>query len=200
MYCVPANWLSVLSVEDASRFEIRSKRIVSLAGRLVTIYVGGDSEIEKKNKMYLFEDAVLAVKSALAHGIIFGGNLIIPILVKNYYTRFSNILMENSEISSREEAGDLINLISDSFLYSFMRVLDNKFNSNPNSDIMNEQSKIIANNCISDDSIYNLLTRKFELLNSTSIINSAETDIQIMKSVFSIITLLVTSNQMLKMV
>ena len=49
--------------------------------------------------------------------------------------------------------------------------------------------------CIKDGQIYNLKTKQYEADNETSIINSAMTDIRIMESVFSIISLLVTSNQ-----
>ena len=61
-------------------------------------------------------------------------------------------------------------------------------------DFINELAEI-ANKCIEESKFYNLKIREFEDMKSTSVINSVDTDIQIMKTCFSIIGILATSNQ-----
>jgi chaperonin GroEL len=48
-------------------------RIASLSGGVGVVYVGGDSDIEQKEKYDRVEDAVCAVRSALEEGILPGG-------------------------------------------------------------------------------------------------------------------------------
>lgn len=60
--------------EGAER-DLIGKRIVNLSGKLSIIYVGGTTEGERKERKDRFEDAVLAVKSALEEGVIKGGGL-----------------------------------------------------------------------------------------------------------------------------
>lgn len=48
-------------------------RIASLSGGVGVVYVGGDSDIEQKEKYDRIEDAVCAVRSALEEGILPGG-------------------------------------------------------------------------------------------------------------------------------
>ena len=51
---------------------------------------------------------------------------------------------------------------------------------------------------VNKDVIFNIRTLKFEKFGETNIINSAATDIEIVKSCFSIVSLLATSNQLVK--
>ena len=64
-----------------------------------------------------------------------------------------------------------------------------------NANITEEKIAEIANKCIEESKFYNLKIREFEDMKSTSVINSVDTDIQIMKTCFSIIGILATSNQ-----
>lgn len=50
-----------------------NNRIANINQGFATIYVGGDSEIEIKEKIDRLEDAVCAVKSALEEGVVAGG-------------------------------------------------------------------------------------------------------------------------------
>ena len=52
-----------------------NKRIASLIGGIGCIYVGGDSDIEQKERFDRVEDSVCAVRSALDEGILPGGGL-----------------------------------------------------------------------------------------------------------------------------
>ena len=53
--------------------EFINERIASLSGSIGAIYVGGNSDIEQKEKYDRVEDAVCAVRSALEEGIVRGG-------------------------------------------------------------------------------------------------------------------------------
>ena len=177
------------------------QRIMTIKGNLGTIYVGGDSEMEKKNRKFLVEDAVLAVKSAIKHGYTYGGNLLVPYILGTQKTEIvEKIRLKFSNIPSvgKMLIDDLIDVVYKSFSYSFMRVLDNYFNDEPNNGILDPESVRVFNECMDKKSIFNLMTQQYESFDDTKVINSVETDLQIAKSVFSIITLLVTSNQMLK--
>jgi len=50
-------------------------RIASLAGSIGCIYVGGNSDIEQKEKFDRVDDSVCAVRSALQEGIVAGGGI-----------------------------------------------------------------------------------------------------------------------------
>ena len=58
-----------------------------------------------------------------------------------------------------------------------------------------EEVDDVANKCLRESLFYNLKTHEYESFDSTSVINSVDTDIQIMKACISIIGLLATSNQ-----
>jgi chaperonin GroEL len=63
-------------------------RIASLAGGIGCIYVGGDSDIEQKEKFDRVDDSVCAVRSALQEGILPGGGLALwnlaPVIQDSY--------------------------------------------------------------------------------------------------------------------
>ena len=57
-----------------------NNRIANINQGFATIYVGGDSEIEIKEKIDRLEDAVCAVKSALEEGVVVGGGNTLKLL------------------------------------------------------------------------------------------------------------------------
>ena len=73
-------------------------RIASLAGGIGCIYVGGDSDIEQKEKFDRVDDSVCAVRSALQEGILPGGGLALwnlaPVIQDSYDD-------DNEEIADR---------------------------------------------------------------------------------------------------
>ena len=63
-----------------------NERIASLAGSIGCIYVGGNSDIEQKEKFDRVDDSVCAVRSALEEGIVAGGGVALlreSILISN---------------------------------------------------------------------------------------------------------------------
>lgn len=131
------------------------------------------------------EDSVFACKSALKYGYIAGCNLSIPKIINKLLKekKDSNIYAINDPMERK-----LLKLIENSFKDCFLKMLH---------DVNSDINKRIYECCIDSNSVYNLKTLEFESDNETTIINSVMTDIMIMKSAFSIIGLLVTSNQFL---
>jgi len=170
------------------------RRIANLSNSMINLVVGGSNEIERNTRKYLFEDAVYACQSAIKHGYIIGGNLQ-PIFILES-SDFTNIILtkvreEMPFLSDSNIAIDLINSVKSSFKDVYAMVLYN-------SSIDVDQVKTIINKCIKEQSIYNVKTKTYEnSMEHIKIVNSAETDIQIIKSCFSIVGLLYTSNQFL---
>lgn len=167
------------------------KRISVLSAKTATFYVGGYSEIEKENRKYLLEDSIFACQSTIRNGYIIGGNLVIPQIIEEKKMEIHAKVLEevkDEDVMMSDFVLAVINAVNLSFLSGFMTVLRNyKDDETYIDEVMNE--------CISRKTIYNLTNKKYEDIENTSIINSSSTDIEIMKATFSIIGLLVTSNQ-----
>lgn len=55
--------------------KILEKRIGNLKGKIAVIKVGGGSEFEQRERKYMVEDAVMAIKAAMSDGVIEGGGI-----------------------------------------------------------------------------------------------------------------------------
>jgi len=178
--------LEIMNEMDERLFQYK-KRLASLRNSMAILYIGGNTEEAKETNKHLLEDAVSACRSAIEHGYVIGGNLIIPIILNDgdtYFEIFDKLLRIRDDTSL---IVDIIGTVNNAFIKSFLHVLDNK-------EVKEENANIITN-CIKDSKIYNLKTEQYEKINDTGIINSAETDIEILQSAISIIGLLATSNQ-----
>jgi len=175
---------------DSDLFELR-KRLSFFSPSVAKLYIGGNSQPEKETKQFLIEDAIFACRSAFEHGYIIGGNLIIPRIIHRH---FDDIIKELKEKFKKDInitqaiLEELIQVVDKSFKTSFSKILEN-------ASISHEQAKIIIKKSIETNQIYNVKYKEFEDISKTKIINSAKTDIEIMKSCSSIIGLLATSNQ-----
>ena len=65
------------NTEIVSDREFIDERIASLSGSIASVFVGGNSDIEQKEKYDRVEDAVCAVRSAMEEGIIPGGGVML---------------------------------------------------------------------------------------------------------------------------
>lgn len=159
------------------------KRIALLNGSIATMYIGGKTMLERSTRKYLIEDSIHACKSAIDHGYVSGGNLAVNKAIIRLY--------EKEAFSSEEKV--LVKLVDEAHAKVFQTVLANVGAYSP------EETKNMVENCIFNNKIYNLKTKEYEKDEDTTIINSAMTDILITRSAFSIIGLLVTSNQYIKL-
>lgn len=162
-------------------------RVSKLKCKMGYIHVGGNSEIAKKANYDLVEDAVKACESAYKYGYNNGQNLAI-------IKASLDILKEMGEIDENNKdemiKRVICNSIVDAFTGVILRIFANKYSKITQDDIKEIISKI--KKCIDDNTAYDLYEEKY----STDIINSCMTDIEILKSVSSMVALLLSSNQM----
>ncbi len=172
---------------DKDVYDLR-KRIATLRSKMAVLYVGGHSEDAKSADYDLFEDSIFACRSALNFGIVPGGNLVVPLVIhENFETIISQL---KTRLPKYDETfiSDVLVSIKDSFLESYTLVLNNCFQDK-------ETSAERAKACIENRRFLNLKDDEEIGLFETTIVNSAETDIEIFKASISIIGLLATSNQ-----
>lgn len=213
-------------VQSAARLEILKKRISMLEGEMQIIKVGGDSYKEKRNRKLIFDDATCAVKACIEHGITLGGQVSISDLINNtkeglitdIISRLNkpgsvkNIGINLTEKHLKNIISDILGLIKVSSKAAFTAVFENATNNkwwiyktfNSFSGELN-YSKIIP---IPTVKTYNLIKNEFEQINYNSdgtintvsvpdLIVPGNTDVECLKSVFSILSLFLTSNQLI---
>ena len=73
-----------------------NERIASLAGSIGAIYVGGNSDVEQKEKFDRVDDSVCAVRSALQEGIVAGGGIALYRLALKFKWMLSSAGLEHN--------------------------------------------------------------------------------------------------------
>jgi hypothetical protein len=139
-----------------------------------------------------------------------GGSLVVPKLLNLPDVRSACMFAVKAKTMLDEESIEkLIDAIDNAFRFVFAKVL--QFANSPiaakkiQSEFPEllvgvtdpaEMIKILVDACVMDwETVLNVKTFKFEKFPETTVINSAETDYEIVRSVFSIIALLATSGQ-----
>jgi chaperonin GroEL len=90
------------------------ERIASLAGAIGCIYVGGNSDVEQKEKFDRVDDSVCAVRSALEEGIVAGGGIAL-------YNASKKLKNNNSSM----DYNTAFNIVKDALRRPLMQILDN---------------------------------------------------------------------------
>lgn len=147
------------------------ERISKLENGIATIYVGGITDVEKKEKRMRFEDAINALEIA-KKGVIVGEGI--------SYLKVSSILSNTTH-------GNII--LRKALEMPFIKLMENA-GENPNL----IKGEIIANNY---KSIYNFKTAQFESINDTEILDPLEVEMEALKNAISIATLLLTTNYLI---
>jgi len=164
-----------LNIVNTQIYDLK-QRVSKLTCKMGIINIGGNSSLVKTTNYDLVEDAVKACESAFKYGYNIGGNLIIPIVIDE---------LLNDGIKFNDVEKKFFKLLRKTFIEVFSKVLDNKSKgTNPSIDLLIEE-------CIKRKECWNLVYDDF----SKDIINSCQTDIEILKAVTSIISLLLSSNQ-----
>lgn len=143
------------------------------------IYVGGPSPMERDASYDLVEDAVKACESATRHGYNLGGNLIIPIAIKNIRQR---------ELFTTDDS-NIFDIISDAFKKVYFCVLENAYKE---VEIEKDYEDIFIES-IEKGQCFDLVKQEY----NDTVINSSEGDIEVLKAALSIVGLILTSNQYL---
>ena len=155
------------------------QRAMKLKCSMGLIYVGGNTTLEKTANFDLVEDAVKACESAFNHGYNCGGSLIIPYVIDK---------IKETNLSSDEHL--IYDMIKTAFLNVYETVIRNRY-QDMSADKMAEIISTSIDNNGEHPICYDLINDSFSKL----IINSCETDIEILKASASIISLLISSNQ-----
>lgn len=141
------------------------------------IIVGGTSTLARNATADLVDDAVKSCESAYRNGYNLGGNLIIPIVIDD--------ILHEGGLSSEEE--NIYKLLRGAFHSVYKTVIYNKYKGDT----------VVAEKLLQDsllnESCYDLVAEEF----NDKIINSCETDIEVLKAAVSIVGLITSSNQYL---
>lgn len=164
------------AIVDIKLNEVKN-RATKLLCNMGIIHVGGNTTLEKSANFDLVEDAVKACESAYTYGYNIGGGLIIPIAVNHILATTQNI---------NDDTKHMYYIISDAFKNIMYTIFRNK-NIHTDEDIID----VIFAHCVDNNVCYDIVEDNY----SNEIINSCETDIEILKATASIISLLISSNQ-----
>ncbi len=145
-----ATMKEILKDEDKEQYK---RRISNLLGGIVTIEIGGNTEVEVKDKKLRVEDALNSVESAIEEGIVPGGGY--------------SFLMACMNATEEAKVQTLGQQIVYEALFAVTRQIAE--NAGYNGD------EVVAN-CIENKQGFNALTGKYENLLDTGVINSVKVD------------------------
>lgn len=190
-----------------------NKRKACLLNDMITLNIGGNTIEEKESRRDLFDDAVRGCKSAVVNGVCKGGNTVVATYCK--YALESDEKIKELAVSFFDKYGyrdvlsqkrmeklirSVLKEIEIAYTRVYATILNNKFNNW-------SKSYKLAKKCIDFDTVYNLVSGKAEVWNDFTsdysvdhlVINSRETDTQILNAATSILDLLMTSNQFIRL-
>ena len=177
--------------EDERIYELR-QRSSRLGSSTAILHVGGKTLTERMTRQRLIEDSVFAAKSALQYGYIPGGNICVPKILSDKKEAFSSVLGSKYSYlpidNIRSFFAYFIDILINAFLESYRAVLNNSYMSE-------EDTEATIKKCLEENKFYNLKLHEFENMDETLVINSTQTDVQILRSCISIIGILSMSNQ-----
>ena len=195
-----------------ARLEKLKRRIGMLQGEMHCIYVGGESYKGKTNRSLIYEDATMAVKACIDNGVTLGGQVSIADCIKNHRdTIVENILAviqdENNPVNIftgkyrnvNKAINDMLDIISKTSKSAFMAVFKNASNDR-------RWIKSTFKKFSEEYTTFNLITNKFETFEKKDdeiifpdLIVPGNTDVELLKSVFEIVNLFITSNQLISL-
>ncbi len=195
--------------EDIARLKKRKANLSEVG--LATIMVGGETDVERKAREYLIEDSVYAVKSAIEHGSVPGSNIAVFLALEGLYKKYDHDLksieykvLDSLKIAYQQTFEELLvnqNLRPENAGKIIHGIIDYIINNQ--SDYYKEGQSSIASFDVrklvkfsafknAGDIDQEYVNEKVQecMDNDCPIRNSVDTDIQILRSVVSIIGLL----------
>lgn len=160
-------------------------RYTKLKGNSGIIKVGGISDIQKRCDKDSLDDAVLACRSAFENGFVRG--MCLEIMSACWSKIYKNI---DKGIHIYNE---IYLAIYKAFEAVFKTVIYNKIGENE------KVALKIRDYCIENNCVYNLRTETYDKPGEWTVINSVQTDIEILTAMSNILTTIMTSNQFLTM-
>lgn len=184
----------------SKEFMDANQRYVKLIGKMGIIKVGGVSELEKHCIKDSVDDSVLACRSAYENGYIRGLNLATLKVIRMLMKDKNNSVLESN----------VLEMLNNVFLSMTNAVMTNKYSNDakrlvtlPAKDKnkpplrLNFTNEEIVEYCIDNNLGYNLVTETFDFMDDLTVINSVSTDVEILKAILGILSLMLTSSQFL---
>ena len=197
-------------------FLFTQMRYIKLKGSTGVIKVGAFSDIQQRCDKDALDDAVLACRSAYENGYVRGMNIELLSLLKElleaYHTNTAPLAYFG------QYSYDVLQMLYNCFYLTSLQVIMNKEPNNSASRLVtqNDANKdedmipisyikcnltnpeildmiITSKECLD----YNLRTEEMNPIGSWEVINSAATDIEILRAVVNVLTTVITSNQFL---
>lgn len=164
-----------LTVEGNTTTEIYTlkKRLNSLKGKMVEIYIGGITVADRDAERDLMEDAVLNCRSAAINGV-------------GYAANFEGYLAAIEAV--HDLGGTDYSKYAEIILVSYHEIFTMLYNT---TNIPKGKVDEIVKNCFTNGCPYNIVTEKYD----HKVISSIDTDICIIDTISKIITIMVTANQ-----
>ncbi len=196
-----------------ARLEDLKRRIGMLQGEMHCIYVGGESYKGKTNRALIYEDATMAVKACIDNGVTLGGQVSIADCIKNHREEIVNNVLDiindpnkpvnifTGKYRNVEKAiNQMLDIISESSKAAFKAVFKNATNDK-------RWVKSTFKKFSEEYSTFNLITNKFETFDLNDdrevifpdLIVPGNTDVELLESVFEIVNLFITSNQLISL-
>ena len=158
-----------VQLENNKEEESLKRRIANLTSGISIIEVGGNSEVEIKDKKLRIEDALNSVQSAIEEGIVAGGGY-----------SFMQAFMKAQEDIITATYGEAI-------VYNSLTAVTKQIAEN--SGVNGEE--VIAK-CAKDKLGFNALTEKYEDLVTTGVINSVKVDRYSLLNAISVVAEIIT--------
>lgn len=195
-------------------------RRIKFIGNTGIIHVGGDSDLVRQCTKDSVDDAVLACRSAFENGYIRGLNMetisVAAILYSKYFANSVELVTDGGSISKAKSykitnqngflRACVFNLIVGTFAATSKDVMRNKYINNDfgfeitDDDYKWSVSKLsmddVITTCITKNYCFDIVTEVFEPAGQ-SLVNSVSTDCEILSAMTSILSLLLSSNQLL---
>lgn len=183
---------------------------VRFSGNMGIIKVGGDSDSEKHFRKDAIDDAVLACKSAYENGYVKGMNL--SILTVLYRIKNNSMMDKYSSM--------VVDILYNTFFKLAETVICNKYNIDDTIEVHDKSGKLHKSKYIISADVgdsdkatvtiqnlitfaaeynmgFNLVTNTVESPEELTVINSVSTDIETLKAILSILSLVLTSTQLI---
>lgn len=142
--------LSTVSTEQQDQYK---RRISNLTSGISIIEVGGNSEVEIKDKKLRIEDALNSVTAAKEEGIVPGGGY-----------SFLSAYMKVAEENKQRSTGEIV-------VYEALKAVTKQIAENSGVD-----GELVLANCFNKKLGYNALTDQYEDLMESGVINAAKVD------------------------
>lgn len=138
---------------DSDQVEQFNRRISNLISGVSVLEIGGNSEIEIKDKKLRIEDAINSVQAAIEEGIVAGGGY-------SFLQAYMYANEKNVEVSFGE-----------SIVYNSLSAVTRQIAENSGLD-----GDIVVAECVNKKLGYNAITNEYENLIDTGVINSVKVD------------------------